>query len=92
MLVDGKVRALSSLHFNLCVAVGEVHRYAGIVAAAWGSSADGFNTAGARFRNLLHCTFILCTKYLTVNFLSSLEGLFCGVLERNVTNYFLDPL
>ena len=61
MLVDGKVRALSSLHFNLCVAVGEVHRYAGIVAAAWGSSADGFNTARAQ----IYCTFVL--RILTVN-------------------------
>jgi nuclear-control-of-ATPase protein 2 len=48
LVVDGKVRALSALQFSLCVAVGEVHRYAGIVAAAWGSSADSRNTAYLR--------------------------------------------
>ena len=36
------------MQFSLCVAVGEVHRYAGIVAAAWGASADTFDTADLR--------------------------------------------
>lgn len=48
--VDEKVRALSAIQFSLASAVGEVHRHAGIVAAAWGNA----NMDSEHLRNLLH--------------------------------------
>lgn len=48
--VDEKVRALSAIQFSLASAVGEVHRHAGIVAAAWGNA----NMDSESLRELLH--------------------------------------
>jgi nuclear-control-of-ATPase protein 2 len=46
--IDAKVRALSAMQFGLATAVGEVHRNAGVVAAAWGTSAEKFDNESLR--------------------------------------------
>ncbi|ACO62636.1 predicted protein [Micromonas commoda] len=50
--IDTKVRALSTIQFNLASAVGEVHRHAGLVAAAWGNSNSERFEAGFLQRTL----------------------------------------
>jgi len=50
--IDTKVRALSTVQFNLASAVGEVHRHAGLVAAAWSNSNSERFEAGYLQRTL----------------------------------------
>lgn len=50
--IDTKVRALSTIQFNLASAVGEVHRHAGLVAAAWSNSNSERFEAGYLQRTL----------------------------------------